>query len=252
MPFCTKQTHIFLHWGKQQQRNLPLIIFLSVFYLIFVCKLFSPGELQWLFPPMEISKLQHPTKSFLWRSDGGLIPEKSKAEVYLGSMESKHTTRFTRKKRAKKIDRFVFILTDFGIGSLVIIIYIGHYFLPIAYVIFIIWGKCNLKRSRRTVIFLPVYKISSLKITPPKTPNSGQFSYLLPNIVSFLFRFRSRDFSFNLFPVWQPYCWRFWSAIVPIHTSTINAPKRERIIDTTSSACGKTNNYYAVLKMQHF
>jgi hypothetical protein len=34
---------------------------------------------------------------------------------------------------------------------------------------------------------LPVYKISSLKITPPKTPNSGQFSYPLPNIVSFLF-----------------------------------------------------------------
>jgi hypothetical protein len=57
---------------------------------------------------------------------------------------------------------------------------------------------------------IPVYKISSLKITPPKTPNSGQFSYPLPNIVSFLFRlefrFRSRDFSFNLFPVWQPYC----------------------------------------------
>ena len=81
---------------------------------------------------------------------------------------------------------------------------------------------------------LPVYKISSLKITPPKTPNSGQFSYPLPNIVSFLFRlefrFRSRDFSFNLFPVWQSYCWRFWSAIVVhIHTSTINAPElRER------------------------
>ena len=61
---------------------------------------------------------------------------------------------------------------------------------------------------------LPVYKISSLKITPPKTPNSGEFSYPLPNIVSFLlekkirleFRFRSRDFSFNLFPVWRPYC----------------------------------------------
>jgi hypothetical protein len=53
------------------------------------------------------------------------------------------------------------------------------------------------KLSIRTVIFLPVYKISSLKITPPKTPNSGQFSYPLPNIVSFLFRlefrFRSRD-----------------------------------------------------------
>jgi hypothetical protein len=30
-------------------------------------------------------------------------------------------------------------------------------------------------------------KISNLKITPPKTPNSGQFSYPLPNIVSFLF-----------------------------------------------------------------
>ena len=79
---------------------------------------------------------------------------------------------------------------------------------------------------------LPVYKISSLKITPPKTPNSGQFSYQLPNIVSFLlekkirleFRFRSRDFSFILFPVWRPYCWGFWSAIVPMHTSTINAP----------------------------
>jgi hypothetical protein len=70
----------------------------------------------------------------------------------------------------------------------------------------IIWGRCNLKRPRRTVICLPVYKISSLKITPPKTPNSGHFSYPLPNIVSFLFRlefrFRSRDFSFNLFPVW--------------------------------------------------
>jgi hypothetical protein len=34
-------------------------IFLSVFYLIFVCKLFSPGQLQWLLPPMEVSKLQH-------------------------------------------------------------------------------------------------------------------------------------------------------------------------------------------------
>ena len=96
----------------------------------------------------------------------------------------------------------------------------------------IIWSRCNLKRSRRTVIVLPVYKISSLKITPPKTPNSGQFSYPLRNIISFLFEknidyiefwFRSRDFSFNLFPVWEPYCWRFWSAIVRFHTSTINA-----------------------------
>jgi hypothetical protein len=47
-------------------------------------------------------KLPDNLKSYLWRSDDGLIPEKSKAEVYLGSMESKHTTRFTRKKRAKK------------------------------------------------------------------------------------------------------------------------------------------------------
>jgi hypothetical protein len=30
-------------------------------------------------------------------------------------------------------------LTNFGIRSLVIIIYIGHYFLPITYVIFILW-----------------------------------------------------------------------------------------------------------------
>ena len=101
--------------------------------------------------------------------------------------------------------------------------------------IILIWGRCNLKRSRRTVFFLPVYKISSLKITPPKIPNSEQFSYPLPNIVSFLcrleFQFRSRDFLKNSFPVWQPYCWRFWSAIViHIHTSTINAPElRERI-----------------------
>ena len=33
----------------------------------------------------------------------------------------------------------------------------------------IIWGRCNLKRSQRTVIFLPVYKISSLNITLAKT-----------------------------------------------------------------------------------
>ena len=65
-------------------------------------ELFSPGQLQWLLPPMEVIKLKHPTKSSLWRSDDGLISEKSKAEIYLGSMESKHTTRFTRKKRAKK------------------------------------------------------------------------------------------------------------------------------------------------------
>ena len=53
----------------------------------------------------------------------------------MGSMESKHTTRFTR---INQINRFVYIVTDFGIGSLVIIIYIRHYVLPIAYVIFIL------------------------------------------------------------------------------------------------------------------
>jgi hypothetical protein len=63
------------------------------------------------------------------------------------------------------------------------------------------------------------------------------------------FRFRSRDFSFNLFPVWQPYCWRFWNDIVPMHTSTINAPfgsvltciyktyKKEKIEDTKEVIC---------------
>ena len=61
-------------------------------------ELFSPGQLQWLLP----------------------------------------TTTFTRKSVQKKTTRFVYILTDFGIGSLVIIIYIGHYFLPIDYVTFIL------------------------------------------------------------------------------------------------------------------
>jgi hypothetical protein len=84
--------------------------------------------MQWLLPAMKVINLQHPTKFSLCRFDDGLIPEKRKAEVYLGSMESKHTTTFTRKKRAKK-PRFVYILTDFGIG---------HYFLPIVYVIFIL------------------------------------------------------------------------------------------------------------------
>jgi hypothetical protein len=43
-----------------------------------------------------------------------------KVELYLGSMESKHTTRFTRKQRNKR-KRCVYILTDFAIGSLVIL-----------------------------------------------------------------------------------------------------------------------------------
>jgi hypothetical protein len=61
----------------------------------------------------------------------------------------------------------------------------------VSFIFFLIWGRCNLKSSRRTVIFLPVYKISSLIITPPKTQNSGQFSYPLLNIVSFLFEKKS-------------------------------------------------------------
>jgi hypothetical protein len=42
---------------------------------------------------------------------------------------------------------------------------------------------------------LPVYKISSLKITPPKTPNSGQFSYPLPNIASAQYQYNVSEWS---------------------------------------------------------
>jgi hypothetical protein len=91
--------------------------------------------------------------------------------------------------------------------------------------------------------------LQNIKLKNNTTYNSKQVSYPLPNIASFLFRlefrFRSRDFSFNLFPVWQPYCWRFWSVIVVhIQTSTINAPElRERIkfiFWTICSRCRKT------------
>jgi hypothetical protein len=68
------------------------------------------------------------------------------------------------------------------------------------------------------------------------TPNSGQFSYLLPNIVSFLFRlefrFRSRDFSFNIISGLAAILFEDFEVpyLVHIHTSTINAPElRERI-----------------------
>ena len=46
----------------------------------------------------------------------------------------------------------------------------------------IIWDRCNLKRSRRTVIFLPVYKISSLKITLPKTLQLKTLDFLQQTI----------------------------------------------------------------------
>ena len=71
-------------------------------------------------------------------------------------MKSKHTTRFTPKMRAKKINRFVYILTDFGIVGLVIIIYIGHYFLPTAYIIFIL--------TQRLVLVLGSYMAKGIII----------------------------------------------------------------------------------------
>ena len=46
----------------------------------------------------------------------------------------------------------------------------------------LIWGRCNLKRSRRTVIFLPIYKISSLKITLPKTLQLKTLDFLQQTI----------------------------------------------------------------------
>ena len=45
-----------------------------------------------------------------------------------------------------------------------------------------IWGRCNLKRSRRTVIFFPAYKISSLKITLPKTLQLKTLNFLQQTI----------------------------------------------------------------------
>ena len=45
-----------------------------------------------------------------------------------------------------------------------------------------IWGWCNLKRSRRTVIFFPAYKISSLKITLPKTLQLKTLNFLQQTI----------------------------------------------------------------------
>ena len=49
-------------------------------------------------------------------------------------------------------------------------------------ILIIICGRCNLKRSRRTVIFLPVYKISSLKITLPKTLQLKTLDFLQQTI----------------------------------------------------------------------
>ena len=48
--------------------------------------------------------------------------------------------------------------------------------------VILICGRCNLKRSRRTVIFLPVYKISSLRITLPKTLQLKTLDFLQQTI----------------------------------------------------------------------
>jgi hypothetical protein len=75
------------------------------------------------------------------------------------------------------------------------------------------------------VIFLPVYKISSLKITPPKTPNSGQFSYLLQNIVSFLFEKKS-----TRVPVYDRVLW-----VKILHITTIRRLLSNRKLDNKHS-----------------
>ena len=51
----------------------------------------------------------------------------------------------------------------------------------------VIWGRYNLKCSRRTVIFLPVYKISSLKITLPKTLQLKTLDFLQQTITMYFF-----------------------------------------------------------------
>ena len=94
-------------------------------------ELFSPGQLSWLFPPMEVIKLQHPTKSSLWRSDDGLISEKNKAEVYLVSMESKYTTRFTRKKRAKKLTALFTFWPILALEALLLLYILDTIFCPL-------------------------------------------------------------------------------------------------------------------------
>ena len=53
----------------------------------------------------------------------------------------------------------------------------------------IIWGRCYLKRSRRTLIFLPDYKISSLKITLPKTLQLKTLDFLQKTITMYFFFF---------------------------------------------------------------
>jgi hypothetical protein len=72
------------------------------------------------------------------------------------------------------------ILTDFGIGCLVIIIYIGHYFLPIAYVIFILTQR-----------LVPVIELGVIQC----------FSYILVSLL-FLCHLTARSL-FNLLEPWD-------------------------------------------------
>jgi hypothetical protein len=51
--------------------------------------------------------------------------------------------------------------------------------------------QCNLKRSRRTVIFLPVYKISSLKITPLKLQTLDSFRICYRTLFHFYLKKKS-------------------------------------------------------------
>ena len=67
----------------------------------------------------------------------------------------------------KKINRFVYILTDFGIGSLVIFIYIGHYFLPIAYVIFILTQRLvPVDKLPQNIVLCPIVNTFREQLTP--------------------------------------------------------------------------------------
>jgi hypothetical protein len=111
--FVQNKHILCLHWGKQQQHNLPLIIL---------------------------------TKSSLWRSDDGLISERNKAEVYLVSMESKHTTRFTRKKRAKKLTALFTFWPILALEALLLLYILDTIFCPLL-MLYSYWhnDKCNTK-----------------------------------------------------------------------------------------------------------
>ena len=55
---------------------------------------FRIRQLQWLSPPMEVIKLQHPTKSSLWRSDDGLPRDLHEKSVQKNKLLCLHFDRF--------------------------------------------------------------------------------------------------------------------------------------------------------------